>query len=314
MHATGFDHRPEDRDEIPIDLDGGDHRADFGEGKGQRSEAGADLDDLGSLGHAGQADDAPEGVRIDDEVLPECPTGPEPVLTEEAADVRSGPAHHEMVTVATPWLGSASCEKPQYDRSTTRPGLSASRSSTTQVTDAPFVRSTTVSSVPNGSHGLAHPSAGASGYQVATPVDVSGVGVTRAVVVVVVGVTGAVVVVVVGATSAAVVVVVGATLAAVVDGVVSERPPGYEDVVDAGGRVPRAGTAGRTGWPGRAFRSDRTRRRSARAPTPVDPVPDDPVPDDPVPDVPVPDVPVPDDPSPRGEYEASRAPVIATRS
>ena len=96
--------------------------------------------------------------------------------------------------MATPCEGSASCENPEYDMSRTRPGLGASRSSTTQVALAPSELSVTSTSVPKARVGLAQPPGGASEYQVATPSsELSSAGAGGAVVVVV---GGAVVVVV----------------------------------------------------------------------------------------------------------------------
>jgi hypothetical protein len=77
--------------------------------------------------------------------------------------------HQEIVTSTTPWLGSAICEKPEYDMSTTRGYGLSSRSSTVQEVLAPVASLVTLSTVPKGKVGLAHMPAGASEYQVASP-------------------------------------------------------------------------------------------------------------------------------------------------
>jgi hypothetical protein len=113
--------------------------------------------------------------------------------------------------VSTPVDGSPISENGVYDMSTTRPGLSASRSSTRHVVLAPVTSFVTVSSVPRGSHGLAQPPAGVSVYHVAPPVaDAAG-----AVVVVGGGGGGAVVVVVVVVVGGGAVVAVAGTAAPV---------------------------------------------------------------------------------------------------
>jgi hypothetical protein len=123
--------------------------------------------------------------------------------------------HQEIVTSTTPWLGSAICEKPSYDRSTTRGYGESSRSSTVHVVVAPVASLRTVSTVPNGSVVLAHMPSGASEYQVASPFSLSVSTRTGVVVVVVVvgGGGGGSVVVVGGAT-----VMCGATVVVVDDG------------------------------------------------------------------------------------------------
>ncbi len=139
------------------------------------------------------------------------------------------PGHQEMVTVTTPWLRLAIWVNSCSDRSTTRPGFGASRSSTVQVVVAPVASLRTVRTTPWGSVSLAQPPGNVS-YQVAPPVallpDAAAAGAGAAVVVVVGGGGGRVVggAVVVG--GAAVVVVDGAA-ALVVDGA---------DVVEAGSR------------------------------------------------------------------------------
>jgi hypothetical protein len=77
--------------------------------------------------------------------------------------------HQEIVTSTTPWLGSASCAKPDGDMSTTLGNPACSRSSTVHVVLAPVAAFVTVRTVPNGSVGLAHIPAGAAAYHVAWP-------------------------------------------------------------------------------------------------------------------------------------------------
>ena len=103
--------------------------------------------------------------------------------------------------------------------STTLGYPAASRSSTVQTVDAPVALLTTVSTVPNGSVGLAHIPEGASEYHVASPTSLF-VAAGGAVVVVVGGGGGAVVVVVVGGGGGSVVVVVGGTVVVVAAGAV----------------------------------------------------------------------------------------------
>jgi hypothetical protein len=80
--------------------------------------------------------------------------------------------HQEIVTSTTPWLGSANCANPDGDISTTRGYPASSRSSTVHVVLAPVATVVTVSTVPNGSVGLAHIPGGASAYHVACPCSV----------------------------------------------------------------------------------------------------------------------------------------------
>ncbi len=103
--------------------------------------------------------------------------------------------------------------------STTLGYPATSRSSTVQTVDAPVASLTTVSTVPNGSVGLAHIPDGASAYHVASPSSLF-VGAGGAVVVVVVGGGGGAVVVVVGGGGGAVVVVVGGAVVVVAGGAV----------------------------------------------------------------------------------------------
>ena len=103
--------------------------------------------------------------------------------------------------------------------STTLGYPAASRSSTMQTVDAPVALLTTVSSVPNGSVGLAHIPEGASEYHVASPSSLFAAA-GGAVVVVVGGGSGAVVVVVVGGGGAVVVVVGGVVVVVVAGGAV----------------------------------------------------------------------------------------------
>jgi hypothetical protein len=72
----------------------------------------------------------------------------------------------------SPTEGSASWENVCSDRSTTRPGFGASRSSTRQVTEAPVERFVTVTTMPKDSVGLAQVP-GAAPYHEASPVSAS---------------------------------------------------------------------------------------------------------------------------------------------
>ena len=94
-HRVGLDdlHVRNARDEVAqrggepcVDLDGGDRRAGFGEGEGQRAEPGADLDDVVAGPDRGEVGDAPNSVGVGNEVLPEVAARCEVVLAEQFAD------------------------------------------------------------------------------------------------------------------------------------------------------------------------------------------------------------------------------------
>ena len=91
----------------------------LGQGQGQRAQAGADLEHVGAGPGAREAGDAPDRVRVSDEVLPEGTAGPQSVRRQQLGDVGAGKGHQEIVTSTTPWPRPAICEKPAGDRSTT---------------------------------------------------------------------------------------------------------------------------------------------------------------------------------------------------
>jgi hypothetical protein len=146
------------------------------------------------------------------------------MIRQQLRDVGAGKGHQEIVTSTTPWLRSPICENPEGDMSTTRGYPAASRSSTVHSVEAPVALFTTVSTVPNGSVGLAQYPAGAAAYHVASPrslfVASSRRGGAVVVVVVVGGGGGGCVVVVGGGGGGCVVVVVGAAVVVVVAGTV----------------------------------------------------------------------------------------------
>ena len=65
--------RPQQRNQAAVDLDGRDVRPGLGESQRQGSEACTDLDDRAPRTHSRKPGDAPDRVRVDHEVLPECP-------------------------------------------------------------------------------------------------------------------------------------------------------------------------------------------------------------------------------------------------
>ena len=75
---------------------------------------------------------------------------------EERRNIGARVGHQLTVTPTTPWLRGANSENSAGDRSTTRPGLFASKSSTVQTTEAPL-DDVTVNTVPLGRSGLAQP-------------------------------------------------------------------------------------------------------------------------------------------------------------
>ncbi len=156
LGADGFDDRAQHREQVAIHFDRDDLGAGLGQGEGERTEARPDLKDVGPGSDIGEPGDAAHRVRIGHEVLTERPARSQSVGVEERRDVGARMCHQLTVTSITPWLSGANSENSAGERSTTRPGLSASRSSTVQTTCPPLA-ATTVNTVPAGSDGLAHP-------------------------------------------------------------------------------------------------------------------------------------------------------------
>jgi hypothetical protein len=69
--ATVRDDRLQDGRDPPVALERDDPRPVLEEGEGQRSQPGPDLEDPVAGAHAGEPGDAPSGVRVGEEVLPE---------------------------------------------------------------------------------------------------------------------------------------------------------------------------------------------------------------------------------------------------
>ena len=69
-----------------VDLDRGHRRAGLGKREGQRPEPGTDLNDVVAGPYRGQVGDAPNGVGVGNEVLPEVAAWCEVVLAEQFAD------------------------------------------------------------------------------------------------------------------------------------------------------------------------------------------------------------------------------------
>ena len=107
MHRVALDHvdvRPichdlsEDGDDAPIDLDRGDVSAGVGERQRQRTQACTDLDDPVAGTHARQRRDAPDRVRVGDEVLTEVTSRCEVVAAQQFGDARSRMRHRRIST------------------------------------------------------------------------------------------------------------------------------------------------------------------------------------------------------------------------
>ena len=73
-----------------VDLDGHDPRRDLQQAERQRPETGADLDHDVVGPDAGRAHQAPDGVGVDDEVLPEALGRPQPEAGRERANLTRG--------------------------------------------------------------------------------------------------------------------------------------------------------------------------------------------------------------------------------
>src|SRR5258708_30843489 len=101
---------------MPVELDGGDVRTGLGERQRQRPEARADLHHPVARLDPGQADDAPQRVRVDDEVLTQGAARADAVPLEKVLRLPPGDhpdrfprARQRQVrpTWITPWPGSA---------------------------------------------------------------------------------------------------------------------------------------------------------------------------------------------------------------
>ena len=79
-------------DQVPVELDGGHVRPGFDQGEGQRAQAGTDLDHPVAGADARQPDDAPDSVRVDDEVLAQGPARADIVAVEKI--LRLSPGDH----------------------------------------------------------------------------------------------------------------------------------------------------------------------------------------------------------------------------
>ncbi len=97
-----FDDASQDRQQMAIQLDGHHPGPGFGQRQGQRAQTGPELDDGRPRPDLSQAGDAPDRVRIGDEVLPEGTTRAEPMFGQQRRDARSGMGHQEIVTFTTP--------------------------------------------------------------------------------------------------------------------------------------------------------------------------------------------------------------------
>ena len=86
-HTAVLDLGAQERDETPVDLHRGDRRTGLGQGEGERTETGADLDHGVPGPDPRQPGDAAHGVGVDDEVLTEGTAGTQTVLVEELLDL-----------------------------------------------------------------------------------------------------------------------------------------------------------------------------------------------------------------------------------
>jgi hypothetical protein len=89
LHVSALaDHLLRDRLERPVDLDGDDRTSMVGEPRSERPGAGADLQHRVGRVEFRRADDQVEQVQVDEEVLAELALGLQPVVLEEAQQVR----------------------------------------------------------------------------------------------------------------------------------------------------------------------------------------------------------------------------------
>ncbi len=129
--ARSATHRPQHRDEVAVDLDGGDPGARLGQRQGERPEAGADLHHPVAGPDAGQPDDAPHRVGVDDEVLPQARRRRQTVRRQQRGglagreghrpDLRSKPGYQVMTTSITPVPRPARSSNTVASRSMIRP-------------------------------------------------------------------------------------------------------------------------------------------------------------------------------------------------
>ena len=80
-------------DQAVVELDRGDPRARLQQGEGERAQPGADLDDVVTGPDISQPRDAPDGVRIDDEVLTQPLARGEPVAAQQLAGLPRAEGH-----------------------------------------------------------------------------------------------------------------------------------------------------------------------------------------------------------------------------
>ena len=103
---AGFVHdRAQDGHEMMVDLDRRHRGARGRQGQGERAKAGTDLHDPVAGPDGGEAGDAPHGVRIDDEVLPQGPAGPDAVLFQQSLHLAPGQCHCPTVARLTTRFG-----------------------------------------------------------------------------------------------------------------------------------------------------------------------------------------------------------------
>jgi hypothetical protein len=136
---------------------GDDARTGLPQRQGEAAEPGADLADEVAGPDPGVAGDLADGVRIDDEVLPEALRRGEAVRVEEAAHVRGpqqGAGPPSSLTTrcgpATPRETGAMAANASRFRSMIRPSTNGPRSLIRTWTCLPFARFVTVTMVPRG--------------------------------------------------------------------------------------------------------------------------------------------------------------------
>ena len=127
---------------------------------GQRAEPGADLDDVVTGADAGQPGDAPDGVRIDDEVLTARLAGSQPVPAQQLTGLSRAERHGRR---ALP--GDADVDRRLAEvgdllellgvEDQAGPGAGRRRTDTEHQTDLPLSRSSTSRSVPRATPGNA---------------------------------------------------------------------------------------------------------------------------------------------------------------
>jgi hypothetical protein len=90
------------RCEVPVELHGGDSSAELGQRERQRAEAGADLEHVVARTRPAGGGDAPGGVRVDEEVLPERAAGRDAVLLQQRPDA-GRPQRHAVTARRWSW-------------------------------------------------------------------------------------------------------------------------------------------------------------------------------------------------------------------